>query len=193
MPWRSVKTYCTIWLNGADVSPDGCVISKPLWDAPYHTNAHDIWLTPDHRVMPFQPFISTTRRIEQGLGVFGWDTELPITIGLIPRHGFPNAAVRWIECDIEPEHVMHTMSANVENGKLTLDAPIFDRPPFPFETDFKEGDGHIIVPVSKWAQDLSEFLIFDTHDVTQGPIATIDIPFHMGWTPHGRYTDFRSY
>ena len=54
-----------------------------------------------------------------------------------------------------------------------------------------EGDGYIIVPVSKWAQDLSEFLIFDTHDITQGPVATIDIPFHMGWTPHGHYMDFR--
>ena len=47
------------------------------------------------------------------------------------------------------------------------------------------------MPVAKWAQDLSEFLIFDTEDITQGPIATIDIPFHMGWTPHGHYMDFR--
>jgi carotenoid cleavage dioxygenase len=294
--WSDTEPYATIHV----VSPDGRVTSKQLWDAPFHTNAHDIWLTPDHIVMPFQPFISTTKRIEQGLGVFGWDTELPITIGLIPRDGFPNAPVRWIECDIEPEYVMHTLSANVENGKLTLDAPIFNRPPFPFEDDFKEGDdvalffslakstlgrwtidletgkgtserlddrpaelpkvderfygkgysfgfmiagdpkgkgmsmkdlvvrnmktgdqqayrirhdtpaavleasfapravdspegdGYIIVPVSKWAQDLSEFLIFDTHDITQGPIATIDIPFHMGWTPHGHYMDFRS-
>jgi carotenoid cleavage dioxygenase len=250
--------------------------------------------------MPFQPFISTPKRIEQGLSVFGWDTELPITVALIPRHGFPDVKVRWLELDIEPEYVMHTLSCNVKDGKLTLDAPIFNRPPFPFEFDFNEGDevalffsiakstmgrwtidletgkstterlnerpaelpkvderffgkgynfgfciagdpkgngmkmkdlvvmdiakgteqeyrirhdtpaavleasfaprhpdapegdGYIIVPVSKWAQDLSEFLIFDTHDITQGPVATIDIPFHMGWTPHGHYMDFRT-
>jgi carotenoid cleavage dioxygenase len=294
--WSDTEPFVTIHI----VSPDGRVTSKPLHDAPYACNAHDIWLTPDHIVMPFQPFLSTTKRIDQGLGVFGWDTELPIVIGLIPRMGFPDREVRWIEADIEPEYVMHTLSCNVQDGKLTLDAPIFNRPPFPFESDFKEGDdvalffslakstlgrwtvdlktgkatserlddrpaelpkvderfygrgynfgfmiagdakgkgmsmkdlvvrdlrtgaeqvfrirhdtpaavleasfapravdspegdGYIIVPVSKWAQDLSEFLIFDTHDITQGPVATIDIPFHMGWTPHGHYMDFRS-
>jgi carotenoid cleavage dioxygenase-like enzyme len=287
--------YVTIHI----VTPEGTVTSKPLHDAPFHSNAHDIWLTPDHIVMPFQPFISSPKRIEKGLGVFGWDTELPITIGLIPRAGFPDCKVRWIELDIEPEYVMHTLSCNVKDGKLTLDAPIFNRPPFPFEFDFKEGDdvalffsiakstmgrwtvdletgkskterladrpaelpkvderffgkgynfgfviagepkgngmkmkdlvvmdlakgteqeyrirhdtpsavleasfaprhvdspegdGYIIVPVSKWAADLSEFLIFDTQDITHGPVATIDIPFHMGWTPHGHYMDFR--
>jgi carotenoid cleavage dioxygenase-like enzyme len=289
------EPYVTIHV----VSPEGKVTSKPLWDAPFHCNAHDIWLTPDHIVVPFQPFVSTPKRIEKGLGIFGWNPELPITIGLIPRAGFPECKTRWIECDIEPEYVMHTLSCNVADGKLTLDAPIFNRPPFPFETDFKEGDdvalffslakstlgrwtidletgktkterlddrpaelpkvderfygkgynfgfmiagdakgkgmrmkdlvvrdvktgaeqmyrirhetpaavleasfaprhvdspegdGYIIVPVAKWAVDLSEFLIFDTEDITQGPVATIDIPFHMGWTPHGHYMDFR--
>jgi carotenoid cleavage dioxygenase len=289
------EPYVTIHV----VSPEGNVTSKPLFDAPYHCNAHDIWVTPDHIVVPFQPFTSSPKRIERGLGIFGWETELPITLALVPRAGFPDAPTRWIECDIEPEYVMHTLSCNVENGTLTLDAPIFDRPPFPFETDFKEGDdvalffslakstlgrwtvdletgrtkterlddrpaelpkvderfygrgytfgfliagdpkgkgmsmkdlvvrnmktgaqqeyrirhdtpaavleasfaprqvdspeadGYIIVPVSRWSESRGEFLIFDTADITQGPIATIDLPFHMGWTPHGHYMDFR--
>ena len=41
---------------------------------------------------------------------------------------------------ISPQYVMHTMQANVRDGKLLLDAPIFNRPPFPFEQDFAEGD-----------------------------------------------------
>jgi carotenoid cleavage dioxygenase len=289
--------YATVHI----VKPDGTVTSKPLDDAPYHSNVHDIWVTDEHIVMPFQPFISTPKRVEEGHGIFGWKPEeLPIIIGLIPRANFPHAPVRWIQLDIEPEYVMHTLSCNVKDNKLTLDAPIFNRPPFPFEQDFEngedvalffsiakstlgrwtvdletgkskterlddrpaelpkvderfygkgyefgfmiagdpkgkgmkmkdlitrnmttgaeqvyrirhdtpaavleasfaprhvdspEGDGYIIVPVSKWAQDLSEFLIFDTQDITQGPVATIDIPFHMGWTPHGHYADFRS-
>ena len=65
----------------------------PLHDAPYACNVHDIWLTPDHIVMPFQPFLSTHQADRPGPRVFGWDTELPIVIGLIPRAGFPDAKV----------------------------------------------------------------------------------------------------
>ena len=282
------------------VSPDGEVTSKALDDAPYHTLAHDIWLTPEWIVMPFQPFIASPKRVKEGLGVFGWEPETPIVIALIPRgEDYPQGKVRYIDADIEPEFVMHTLSANVEGHILTLDAPIFDRPPFPFESDFKEGedvalfysiarstlgrwtvnldtgkatterlgdrpcelpkvderfygkgyrfgyliagdakrdgmsmkdlvvrdmktgveqehrirhdnpaaileatfaprstdsaegDGYIIVPVTRWAEGIGEFQIFDTYDITAGPIATVDIPFHMGWTPHGHWMDFR--
>ena len=31
----------------------------------------------------------------------------------------------------------------------------------------------------------------DTYDITSGPIAKIELPFHMGWTPHGHWMDFR--
>src|SRR5581483_8867989 len=128
--------YATVHI----VSPEGTVRSLPLHDAPYQCNVHDIWVTPDHIVMPFQPFIATPKRIEQGHSVFGWDPDLPITVALIPREGFPDVKVKYLELDIEPEYVMHTLSCNVKDGKLTLDAPIFERPPFPFEFDFKEGD-----------------------------------------------------
>jgi carotenoid cleavage dioxygenase len=201
--------------------------------------------------------------------------------------------------DIEPQYVMHTMSANIVGNQLTLDAPIFNRPPFPFEQDFAdgddvalffsiaksqlgrwtvdletgsgkaemlsdrpselpkvderfygrgyrwgyqvggvnkrsgmsmnslvvtdmttlsdqeyvirtdqpaavleatfaprhkhspEGDGYIIVPVSWWAENRGEYLIFDTDDITAGPIARIELPFRLGWTAHGHWMDFR--
>src|SRR5439155_7885472 len=51
------------------VTPSGKVTSRHLWDAPYNSVAHDIWLTPDYIVMPFQPFIAATERIEKGLGI----------------------------------------------------------------------------------------------------------------------------
>jgi len=293
--WSDEDPFVTIHV----VSPEGTVTSRPLHDAPYQTVAHDIWLTPDHIVVPFQPFIASPDRIDRGLGVFGWNTELPIVIALIPRDDLVNGKVRYIDADIEPEYVMHTLACNVEGNLLTLDAPIFDRPPFPFEQDFKEGDdvalfysiakstlgrwtvnldtgkvtterlndrpaelpkvderffgrgyrfgylvggsakregmsmnslvvhdmkthaeqefrirhdrpaavleatfaprskdapegdGYIIVPVSKWADNTSEFQIFDTYDITAGPICKIELPFHMGWTPHGHWMDFR--
>ena len=293
--YRDTPPYVTLH----KVSPEGGVVSMELWDAPYNTVAHDMWLTPEYIVMPFQPFIISQDRVRNGQGVFGWNPELPIVIGLIPRDLQGHA--RFIETDMEPEYIMHTLSANVVGDTLTLDAPIFDRPPFPFEFDASdgeavplffslakstlgrwtidlvtgrakserlsdrpselpkvderyygrgyewgfliagdpkrsgmsmktllvqnvktlqeqeyrirrdgdlpsavleatfvprhagsaEGDGYLVVPHSKWAENLGEYLIFDTQDITQGPICTIDIPFRLGWTAHGHWMDFR--
>jgi carotenoid cleavage dioxygenase-like enzyme len=292
--YRDTAPYVTMHT----VRPDGTVDSRELWDAPYNTVAHDIWLTPEWVVMPFQPFIVDKQRIEKGLGIWGWDTKLPIVLALIPRDDV-EGEIRWIETDLPAQYIMHTMSANVRDGKLTLDGPIFNRPPFPFEQDFAagddvalffsiaksalgrwtvdlatgearseqlsdrpselpkvderfygrgyrwgyqvggvvkrkgmsmnslvvtdmhtlseqvyqirsgepaavleatfaprspdspEGDGYIIVPVSWWAEKRGEYQIFDTHDITKGPVATIELPFTLGWTPHGHWMDFR--
>lgn len=293
--YKDVPPYVTM----SKVHPDGGVESLELWDAPYNTVAHDIWLTPDYIVMPFQPFVISQDRVRKGLGIFGWDTTLPIVIALIPRD--LKGEVRYIDADIEPEYIMHTLSANVVGNKLMVDAPIFERPPFPFESDVKdgqapplffsismstmgrwtidldtgkatserlsdrptelpkmderyygqsynwgymiggdvkgdgmsmkslivqnmktlaeteyrirkdneppsavmeatfaprhdgadEGDGYLIVPVSRWAENLGEYHIFDTDDISQGPVATVDVPFRLGWTAHGHWMDFR--
>lgn len=293
--YRDTAPYVTMHT----VHPDGRVDTRELPDAPYNTVAHDIWLTPDWVVMPFQPFLLDKKFItEQNGGVWGWDETLPIVIALIPRDDL-QGEVRWIKTDLPAAYVMHTMSANVVDGKLTLDAPVFNRPPFPFPQDFAEGDdtalffsishavlsrwtvdlatgvtkteqlsdrpselpkvderfygkgytwgfqvggvvkrngmsmnslvvtnmrtlseqvyqirngepaavleatfaprsptspegdGFIIVPVSWWGEKRGEYQIFDTHDITKGPVATIDLPFSMGWTPHGHWMDFR--
>jgi carotenoid cleavage dioxygenase-like enzyme len=61
----------------------------------------------------------------------------------------------------------------------------------PRHPDSPEGDGYVIVPVSWWADRRGEYQIFDTHDITAGPICRIELPFMMGWTPHGHWMDFR--
>ena len=209
------------------------------------------------------------------------------------------APVRYIHTDLEPQMFLHTMSANVSGNTLTLDGPIFNRPPLPLEQDFApgdevalffsiaksvlgrwtvdlatgkctsellsdrpselpkvderfygkgyrwacqiggdvkrggmsmnslvvtdmhtlseqvyqirsgtpagvleatfvprhtgspEGDGYVIVPVSWWAENRGEYLIFDTDDITKGPICRIELPFRLGWTGHGHWMDFR--
>jgi carotenoid cleavage dioxygenase-like enzyme len=292
--YRDRKPYVTMQF----VHPSGAVETRDLWDAPYNTVAHDVWLTPEHVVMPFQPFLIDKTRIDRGTSAYAWDPSLPIVLGLIPRHNL-QGDIRWVTLDSDPQYVMHTMSANIADGRLTLDAPIFNRPPFPFEQDFEagddvalffsiaksqlgrwtvdletgktgveqlsdrpselpkvderfygkgyrwgyqvggrvkrsgmsmnslvvtdmvtlsdqeyqirtdqaaavleatfaprhidspEGDGYVIVPVSWWAENGGEYLIFDTHDITQGPIARIELPFRLGWTAHGHWMDFR--
>jgi carotenoid cleavage dioxygenase-like enzyme len=293
--YRDEEPYVTLhWVH-----PSGVVQSRDIDDAPYNSVTHDIWLTAEHVVMPFQPFLADQARVERGNSVLAWDPDLPIVVALIPRDDI-NGPIRWIHAEIEPQYVMHTLGANTDGRTLTLDGPIFDRPPFPFDFEHKpgdqvplffsvasstpgrwtidletgamtserlsdrpaelpkvdqrsygrnyewgymvggeykrkgmsmkslvvmnvktcseqvytirhdqpatvleptfvprtvasaEGDGYIIVPVSRWAENAGEYLIFDTYDITAGPIARIDLPFMLGWTPHGHWMDFRT-
>ena len=293
--YRDFAPYVTMHT----VHPDGTVDSRDLWDAPYNTVAHDVWLTPEWVVMPFQPFTLDRKRItDKQLNLWAWEPERPIVIALIPRDDV-HGEIRWIETDLPAQYIMHTMSANVDGDKLLLDGPVFNRPPFPFEQDFAagddialffsiaksylgrwtidletgaakseqlsdrpselpkvdercygrgyswgyqvggvvkrggmsmnslvvtnmrtlseqvyqirsgepaavlegtfaprspdapEGDGYVIVPVSWWADKRGEYQIFDTHDITKGPVCRIELPFLMGWTPHGHWMDFR--
>jgi carotenoid cleavage dioxygenase len=294
--YRDEPPYATLhW-----VKPDGTVRSRELWDAPYATNAHDMWLTKDYVILPFQGFVFDRSRLKHDLSVFGWKPELPIVLALIPRDD-PDGDIRWLETDLEPQYIMHTLSSNTVGNKLTLDGPIFDRPPFPMEdiTEFgtqyinfdtavpgrweidlstgnvkserlddravefpkvderfygkpyenafmvsgpdlwhlnslvrrnvktgkedafnittlyphlsgevpmlavleptfaprhpgaPEGDGYMIVPVSRFAENLADYLLFDTRDIEAGPIARVELPFSSGWTPHGHWLDFR--
>lgn len=54
-----------------------------------------------------------------------------------------------------------------------------------------EGDGYVIVPVSKRTENKGEYLTFDTNDISDGPIARTEIAFLLGWTPHGHWMDLR--
>jgi carotenoid cleavage dioxygenase-like enzyme len=286
--YRDTEPYVTLhWVH-----PDGHVDSRDIDDAPYAQNAHDMWLTENYVVLPFQPFIVGQDRIDRGLSVFGWDPSLPTKLALISRDDI-NAPIKWITADFNEEYIMHTMSANHVGDTLILDGPIFDRPPFPFEdevdfgVDFvpfgsgvtgrwtidltagtvkserlddravefpkvderfygnnyqwgfltagdslwsldtvvrrdvrtgaeesytidteeqsavlfeptfaprtvnaPEADGYLIVPVSHFMENTSEYQIFDTNDFASGPIARIELPFQIGWTPHGHYMNF---
>ena len=281
------------------VQPDGSVASRELWDAPYTSEVHDMWLTPDWLVLPFQGFAFDPDRVERGLSVQDWQPDLPVMLAMVPRDDVVNGEIRWITAEIEPQYVMHTLAANVAGNTMTLDAPIFERPPFPLDIDglqgedvslffnlarsmlgrwtvdldsgavkselmgdrpcelpkvderfygrghrwgyliagdakgngmrmhslvvrdiangsereyrlrhdrpalvmeptfvprtpdAEEGDGYLMVPVSRWTENLGEFVIFDTHDITAGPVCRIEIPFLLGFTPHGHWMDFR--
>jgi carotenoid cleavage dioxygenase-like enzyme len=288
--YRDGKPYTTLhW-----VTPDGAVRSRDLHDAPYASLLHDMWLTRDYVVLPYQPLTVDLERIRHGHAFTDWDPTLPVTLALVPRHDI-GGDIRWITADIEPEYILHTMAANQVGNSITLDAPIMDRPPFPFEdevelgadyvpmhagrfgrwtidldrgtvkterlderavefpkvderfygrpyewgfllagpdlwnlhtvmrrnvhtgaedtytitrgeqpisvfeptfaprhADAPEGDGYLIVPLSRFMERVSEFLIFDTDSIAEGPIATIELPFQIGWTPHGHWMDFDS-
>ena len=87
---------------------------------------------------------------------------------------------------------------NVRTGaeeSYTLDteeqsAVLFEPTFAPRAVDSPEGDGYLIVPISHFMENTSEYQIFDTRDFSAGPVARIELPFQIGWTPHGHYMNF---
>jgi carotenoid cleavage dioxygenase-like enzyme len=86
---------------------------------------------------------------------------------------------------------MKTLGEQVYQIRQGEPAAVLEATFAPRSPDAPEGDGFVIVPVSWWGEKRGQYLIFDTHDITKGPVATIDLPFSMGWTPHGHWMDFR--
>jgi hypothetical protein len=76
------------------VRPDGVVASRELWDAPYCSEVHDMWLTPEWMALPFEGFVFDPDRIDRGLPVHGWDPELPIMLALVPRDDVEHGEIR---------------------------------------------------------------------------------------------------
>lgn len=70
------------------------------------------------------------------------------------------------------------------------DFAIFEPTFAPRDKDAPEGDGYLIVPQTHYLANRSDYLIFDTRDITAGPIARVKLPFQTGWTPHGHWMDF---
>jgi carotenoid cleavage dioxygenase len=85
-------------------------------------------------------------------------------------------------------------SGKEQSYRIQGDSPVsvFEETFAPRYEGAPEGDGYLIVPVSRFMEHLSEFLIFDTEDVGAGPVARIELPFQIGWTPHGHWMDFTS-
>lgn len=279
------------------VTADGSVRTRGLDEGPHAAVCHDMWLTKNYAIVAFTPFIQDRARIARGTSIYGWEKNLPTLIALVSRNDI-NGPVKWIEADFEAEYIMHTLAANEVDGKVILDGPIFDAPPFMTEDRFQPGidyipfwqvatsrigrwvvdlekgkaiserlgdrpveltkiddrymgrdyqwgfmvggepvkegmrmnavirrnvftgaedaytvksdapvgvyesvfaprhvgapeaDGYLITPVAHFTKGRSEFLIFDTQSISSGPIARIELPFLMGWTPHGHWMDF---
>ena len=92
---------------------------------------------------------------------------------------------------VAPLHATVELAEQVYQIRSNQAAAVLEGTFAPRTPDAPEGDGYIIVPVSWWAERRGEYLVFDTDDITHGPICRIEIPFLLGWTPHGHWMDFR--
>ena len=119
-----------IWLY--TIAPDGSVTSERKLTAPYLSMLHDIAISQNYILIPVYGMVSSIERLRAGKVHWGWDTQVPSHIGVLPRHG-EASEIRWFS---GPQMAMvHTFAATDKGGVITLDAAVSDGNPFPFFPD----------------------------------------------------------
>lgn len=117
-----------------EISPAGELIQETFFEAPYYCMMHDFGLTQDYAVFHVVPIVSSWERLKAGLPHFGFDTSLPIYLGVLPRHGDANA-MRWFKAPtIFASHVMNAFN---DGTKVYFDTPVAKNNMFPFFPDVR--------------------------------------------------------
>jgi carotenoid cleavage dioxygenase-like enzyme len=117
-----------------EVSPEGELLRELWFEAPYYCMMHDFAMTPDYALFHVVPSIGNWERLEKGLPHFGFDTTLPVYLGVLPRRAGATAAdVRWFKRD--NCFASHVMNAFQEGTKIHFDTPEAKNNMFPFFPD----------------------------------------------------------
>jgi carotenoid cleavage dioxygenase-like enzyme len=130
----AAKGVCTDDVTYYEISPDGKLIRELWYKAPYYCMMHDFAITPDYALFHIVPSIGSIERLEQGMPHFGFDTTMPVYLGVLPRReGSTAQDIRWFKrgnC-----FASHVMNAFQEGTKIHFDTPEAKNNMFPFFPD----------------------------------------------------------
>ena len=111
------------------IDKTGHVTRELRFKVPYVSMVHDIGLTQKHVIIPVFGFVTSMERLKEGKVHWGWDSNAPAYVGIVPRDGEAKD-IRWFK---GPERAtVHTLNGRTEGDKVILEAPIYDYDPFPF-------------------------------------------------------------
>lgn len=179
---------CTFY----EVTPEGELIHEIRFKAPYYNMMHDFAITEDYALFHIVPSIGSWERLEKGLPHFGFDTSLPVYLGVLPRRADATANdIRWFKRD--NCFASHVMNAFQEGTKIHFDTPEAKNNMFPF---FPDVDGAPFDPVAassyltRWTVDMASngdnFEAITRLTETVGEFPRIDdrfagLPYRYGW------------
>jgi carotenoid cleavage dioxygenase-like enzyme len=141
-----------------EIDAQGKVLFETDFQAPYYCMMHDFALTERYAVFHIVPITSSWERLRANLPHFGFDTTLPVYLGLLPRGpGVTGRDLRWFKA---PKTVFasHVMNAFEDGSKIHFDTPQAQNNAFPF---FPDIHGAAFDPVAarpflhRWTVDLA--------------------------------------
>jgi carotenoid cleavage dioxygenase-like enzyme len=125
---------CTDDVTYYEVTPEGALVRELWFKAPYYCMMHDFAITPDYALFHIVPSIGSWERLEKGLPHFGFDTTMPVYLGVLPRReGASSEDIRWFKRD--NCFASHVMNAFQEGSKIHFDIPEAKNNMFPFFPD----------------------------------------------------------
>lgn len=148
---------CTDDVSYMEIGPDGELVREEWFKVPYYCMMHDFGITEDYLVLHIVPSIGNWDRLEKGLPHFGFDTTMPVYLGVIPRRdGLKDEDIRWFKrgnC-----FASHVVNAWQEGTKIHFVIPESKNNFFPFFPDvhgapFKPEES--VTHLTDWVVDLA--------------------------------------
>ena len=183
---------CTDDVTYMEIAPDGRLVREIWFKVPYYCMMHDFGITSDYLVLHIVPSIGNWERLEAGLPHFGFDTTMPVHLGVIPRRdGVRQDDIRWFTRD--NCFASHVMNAWQEGTKIHFDIPEAKNNMFPFFPDVHGApfDGQAAMSyLTRWTVDLASngdaFDSITRLTDTAGEFPRIDdrftgLPYRYGW------------
>ncbi|MEO6339574.1 MAG: carotenoid oxygenase family protein [Caulobacteraceae bacterium] len=138
-----------------EIDKAGNVVREAWFEVPYYCMMHDFGVTEDYALFHLVPIVSGQERLDARLPHFGWDTTMPIYLGVLPRNG-DGKDVRWFKsgnC-----FASHVWNAFNEGTKIHFDVPESKATMFPFFPDVhgapfnpKHAEGRM----TRWTVDMA--------------------------------------
>jgi carotenoid cleavage dioxygenase len=183
---------CSDDVTYMEIAPDGTLVREVWFKAPYYCMMHDFGVTEDYLLVHIVPSVGSWERLEQGLPHFGFDTTMPVYLGVIPRRDHVEADdIRWFKRD--NCFASHVMNAWQEGTKVHFDTPEAKNNMFPFFPDVHGApfDGPASTSfLTRWTVDLAsnsdDFESVTRLTRTAGEFPRIDdrftgLPYRYGW------------
>ena len=138
-----------------EVSPAGELLLETWFEAPYYCMMHDFGVTRDYAVFHVVPIVSSWERLEAGLPHFGFDTSLPVYLGVLPRRDDARA-MRWFKSPTL--FASHVMNAFNDGTRVYFDTPVAKNNMFPFFPDVRGAPFNPMEAMSfltRWTVDMA--------------------------------------
>ena len=148
---------CTDDVTYYEINPQGELIREIWFKAPYYCMMHDFGITEDYLVLHIVPSIGSWERLEKGLPHFGFDTTMPVYLGIIPRRdGVTDMDIRWFKRD--NCFASHVLNAWQDGTKIHFLVPEAKNNMFPFFPDVHGAEFNPIQAMprlSDWTVDMA--------------------------------------
>jgi len=144
---------CTLY----EITPAGELIREFWFKIPYYCMMHDFAITEDYAIFHVVPSIGNWERLRQGLPHFGFDTTLPVYLGVVPRRKPAKVSdIRWFKRD--NCFASHVLNAYQEGTKVHFYTAEAKNNMFPFFPDVHGAPFNgmeAMSYLSRWTVDMS--------------------------------------